>query len=174
MGNSARTTQEGAVRAVVGPVVEALGLDLEDIDVQAAGKRRRVNVVVDRDGGIDLDGIAEASRAVSDALDGSDVMGDDRYTLEVSSPGIDRPLTLPRHWRRNVTRRVRAHFADGTTADARITGTDDDAVLLAVDTPAGAESQEVRIGYPELVRGDVQIEFRRPEKDPIDADQEEP
>lgn len=174
MGNSARTTQEGALLAVVGPVVESLGLDLEALDVQAAGKRRRVCVVVDRDGGIDLDGIAETSRAVSDALDASDAMGDDRYTLEVTSPGIDRPLTLPRHWRRNVTRRVRVHLADGTTADARIKDADDDGVTLAVDTPSGAEAQDRRLAWSELARGEVQIEFRRPEKDPIDPDQEEP
>ena len=162
------------VRAVIDPVVASLGFDLEDLDVQTAGRRRRVCVVIDRDGGVDLDGIAEVSAAVSQALDASDAMGEQPYTLEVTSPGVDRPLTLPRHWRRNVTRRVRVHLADGTTADARIKDADDDGVILAVDTPSGAEAQDRRLAWSELARGEVQIEFRRPEKDPIDPDQEEP
>ena len=89
MSDASRLSRSAAVRTVIAPVVSALGLDLEDVDVQASGKRRRVCVVVDRDGGVDLDGIAATSRAVSDALDASDAMGDDAYTLEVTSPGID-------------------------------------------------------------------------------------
>ena len=173
MGNSARTSQASAVRAAVAPVVEALGLDLEDIDVQAAGKRRRVSVVVDRDGGIDLDGLAEASRAVSEALDASDAMGDDAYTLEVTSPGVDRPLTLPRHWRRNARRRVRAHLADGSIREGRIREADDDGVTLATDSSSGTESEDLRIQWSDLDRGEVQVEFRRPDGDAGTVDVEE-
>ena len=162
-GVSDGTGSGGDVRALVEPVVTALGLDLEDLDVQASGRRRRVSVVIDRDGGVDLDGIAAASRAVSDALDASDAMGDDPYTLEVTSPGIDRPLTLTRHWRRNIGRRVRVHLADGATLDGRIREVDDDSVLVAVDVKGKPESTERRIPWTDAVRGDVQVEFRRPQ-----------
>ena len=153
----------GEVRSVLEPVVVALGLDLEDLDVQASGSRRRVSVVIDRDGGVDLDGIAAASRAVSDALDSSDAMGDDPYTLEVTSPGIDRPLTLPRHWRRNIGRRVRVHLANGSTLEGRVREVDDGGVLLATDAKGKPESTERRTPWSDVVRGEVQVEFRRPQ-----------
>lgn len=162
MGNPAHTPRGDGVRSAVEPVVATLGLDLEDISVQASGKRRRVCVVLDRDGGMDLDAIAQASRALSDALDESDAMGEDTYTLEVTSPGIDRPLTLPRHWRRNVDRRVRVQCSDGSMLDARIRSVDDDGVTLAVDSRSGPETEERRMPWADLARGEVQIEFRRP------------
>lgn len=163
--SSGAAARSAAIASAIEPVLASLGLDLEDLEVQAAGRRRRVCVVVDRDGGIDLDGIAAASRAVSDALDASDAMGDDAYTLEITSPGVDRPLTLPRHWRRNAGRRVRAHMTDGTALDGRIRSADDLAVVLDVDTSDGAEAAERRAEWSELVRGEVQIEFRRPGSD---------
>lgn len=169
MGRPSRGSTESAgraddVRSVLEPAVVALGLDVEDLDVQASGRRRRVSVVIDRDGGVDLDGIAAASRAVSDALDASDVMGDDPYTLEVTSPGVDRPLTVPRHWRRNIGRRVRVHLVDGSTLEGRVRDVDDDGgVLLAVDVKGKPESAERRTPWGDLVRGEVQVEFRRPQ-----------
>lgn len=162
MGRPSRPDGHLPVRDVVEPVVLALGLDLEDVDVQSSGRRRRVSVVVDRDGGIDLDGIAEASRAVSDALDSSDAMGDDPYTLEVTSPGVERPLTLPRHWRRNIGRRVRLHMADSTVVEGRIRAADDDALTLSADAHGKAECDERRLPWSEVTRGEVQVEFRRP------------
>src|SRR4051812_39024854 len=85
---------------VLSPVVREVGYDLEDVTVTAAGRRSLVRVIVDADGGIDLDAVAEVSRVVSDVLDekGDGFAGP--YVLEVSSPGVDRPLTEPRHWRR--------------------------------------------------------------------------
>ena len=175
MGRPSRGSSDSAsgaaseVRSVLEPVVAALGLALEDLDVQASGRRRRVSVVVDRDGGVDLDGIASASRAVSDALDASDAMGDDPYTLEVTSPGIDRPLTLPRHWRRNIGRRVRLHATDGTSLEGRVREVDDDGVLLAVDAKGKPESVERRTPWSDVVRGEVQVEFRRPQDNDPEA-----
>jgi ribosome maturation factor RimP len=171
MGHPSRPPRDPAVRAVVEPAVTSLGLDLEDLDVQAAGRRRRVCVVVDRDGGIDLDGIAEVSRAVSEALDSSDAMGDDPYTLEVTSPGVDRPLTLPRHWRRNVGRRVKLHAADGSILEGRIRAADDDAVTVAVDTGPRAESTDRTLEWSQVQRGDVQIEFKRADAPRPDAEE---
>jgi ribosome maturation factor RimP len=139
------------VRPVLEPVVTAAGYDLEDVNVTAAGRRSVVRVVVDRDGGIDLDAVAEVSRAVSDALDAADSLGSSPYVLEVTSPGVDRPLTLPRHWRRNIGRLVQAGERTG-----RIVAADDHGVTLDV---AGEHQM---VGYAELGPGQVQVEFSRP------------
>ena len=112
---SARSTPDITDRLaglLAGPI-EALGLDLEAVDLSRAGKRSVLRVAVDKDGGVDLDDIAAATGEVSRVLDDSDVMGQSPYTLEVSSPGVDRPLTLPRHWRRNAGRLVKAALVDG-------------------------------------------------------------
>jgi len=98
---------------VAEPVVHALGMDLESVKVTTAGRRRLLRMVVDSDGGVSLDDAALASRELSVTLDASDVMGDMPYTLEVSSPGVDRPLTEPRHWQRAVGRLVRVPLTAG-------------------------------------------------------------
>ena len=141
------------------PVVAETGADLEDVSVSKAGKRSVVRVIVDRDGGVSLDDVADVSRGISDALDALDeqdptALGPS-YVLEVSSPGVDRPLTQPRHWRRNVGRLVKATLRDGTTVTGRITAADDDGVTLDVD---GAERV---LGQADVARGAVQVEFSR-------------
>lgn len=141
------------------PVVEAAGLDLEDVTVSPAGKRRVVRVVVDKDGGCTLDDIAEVSRAVSDLLDAAEdeepeLLGG-AYVLEVSSPGVERRLTLPRHWRRNVGRLVAAHLADGSTVTGRVSAADDIEVVLDVD------GTEQRLLLAQITSGAVQVEFSR-------------
>ncbi|TMR90218.1 ribosome maturation factor RimP [Nonomuraea basaltis] len=145
------------------PVVSAEGLDLEDITVTQAGKRRLLRVIVDRDGGVSLDDVADVSQAVSAALDGDDAMGQAAYTLEVSSPGVDRPLTEPRHWRRAAKRLVKAEMRDGTVVEGRIVAADESGVDLDV---AGAAR---RFDYEDLARGRVQVEFRR--IDDVDGDE---
>jgi ribosome maturation factor RimP len=146
---AAMTSSE--VRPLLEPVVTAAGYDLEDVVVTAAGRRSVVRVVVDRDGGIDLDAVAEVARAVSEALDAADSLGSSPYVLEVTSPGVDRPLTLPRHWRRNVGRLVRVGELTGRIIDA-----DEHGVTLQV-----AGDDEV-LGYDDLGDGHVQVEFSRP------------
>lgn len=143
------------------PVVAATGHDLEDLLVSPAGRRRVVRAVVDKDGGTTLDDIADVSRAVSDALDDIDarepqLLGG-AYVLEVSSPGVDRPLTHPRHWRRNLGRLVSVHLADGGTATGRLVAADDDAVVLEGGDP---------LPLAGISRGQVQVEFSRTEEDP--------
>jgi ribosome maturation factor RimP len=145
------------------PVVSAEGLDLEDITVTQAGKRRLLRVIVDRDGGVSLDDVADVSQAVSTALDDTDAMGQAAYTLEVSSPGVDRPLTEPRHWRRAAKRLVKAELRDGTVVEGRIMTADDAGVDLDVEGAAR------RIDYEDLTRGRVQVEFRR--FDDVDGDE---
>ncbi|MER6944749.1 ribosome maturation factor RimP [Nonomuraea sp. NPDC000554] len=148
------------------PVVGAEGLDLEDVTITQAGKRRLLRVIVDRDGGVSLDDVAEVSQAVSTALDEDDAMGHVAYTLEVSSPGVDRPLTEPRHWRRAAKRLVKAELKDGTVVEGRVRSADDSAVELDVDGAVRA------LDYQDLTRGRVQVEFRRFDDDTdVDGDE---
>jgi ribosome maturation factor RimP len=114
------------------PVVAAQGLDLEDVTITKAGKRRLLRVVVDCDGGVTLDHVADVSQAVSKVLDEDDAMGPAPYTLEVSSPGVDRPLTEPRHARRAAKRLVKAELRDGGVIEGRVLSADDTGVELDV------------------------------------------
>jgi ribosome maturation factor RimP len=135
----------------------ASGLDVEAIDLTPAGKRRLLRVAVDKDGGVTLDDIAEATREVSRILDETDVMGEQPYTLEVSSRGADRPLTEPRHWRRNVGRLVTVTLADKVTLTGRITESDDTRAVLDVD------GTSTEVAYADVKKAKIQIEFNRKE-----------
>ncbi len=135
--------------------LSALGLDLEAVELTPAGKRRVLRVAVDQDGGVTLDDIADATRAVSGVLDDTDLMGETAYTLEVTSRGVDRPLTEPRHWRRNRDRLVKVSLLDGTQLTGRVTESDDAGVTLDV---AGSPR---RLAYDEVGKALVQIEFNR-------------
>jgi ribosome maturation factor RimP len=136
-----------------------LGLDLEAVELTPAGKKRVLRVAVDKDGGVTLDDIADATRTVSGVLDddaAADLTGEQAYTLEVTSRGVDRPLTEPRHWRRNRTRLVKASLLDGSQVTGRVTDSDDTGVLLDVSGSAR------RLDYAEVAKALVQIEFNRP------------
>lgn len=159
---SPSTPESADLVPVVEPVVRASGLDLEDLVVSRAGRRRRVLVLVDRDGGVTLDECAEVSQRLSAALDASDALGDLPYVLEVGSPGVERPLTAPRHWRRNVGRLVRVVDRAGDTTVGRVLAADDDGADLDVD------GRGRRLRYDEVARARVQVEFNRPA--PADAD----
>ena len=139
------------------PLAE-IGLDLEDVHLQRAGRRELVRVVVDRDGGVDLDAIAEASQLISSLMDAEPLSGEfaGAYVLEVTSPGVDRPLTEPRHWRRAAGRRVSATLTDGAVVDGRVMSADEASVLLRVD-----DGSEVRLELGNVSSGAVQVEFSR-------------
>ncbi len=143
------------IRSVVEPTVADAGFDLDDLVVTPAGKRRLVRVVLDKDGGVSLDECAEVSRDISRVLDETDAMGPASYTLEVSSRGVSRPLTLPRHWRRSTGRLVAVTFSDGTSLRGRLTACDDDSATLDVD---GA-TRVVR--YGDVASAVVQVEMSR-------------
>lgn len=135
----------------------ANGLDVEAIELTPAGRRRLLRVAVDKDGGVSMDDIADATKEVSRILDDSDVMGEQPYTLEVTSPGTDRPLTLPRHWRRNESRLVKVTTTDGTTLTGRIRTSDEHSATLDVD------GTERVVAYDDVAKARVEIEFNRKE-----------
>ena len=153
---------EDRIAAVLRPVVAAAGMDLESVRVTAAGRRRLLRVVVDSDRGVSLDDAAAVSRELSAALDTVAVMGDFPYTLEVSSPGVDRPLTDRRHWRRAVGRLVQVTVTDSGGArpvSGRITAADPDGVTLDVQ---GDPKIRRRFAYAVLGPGAIQVEFGHP------------
>jgi ribosome maturation factor RimP len=156
-GSSGGSVDEGRIADVIRPVVGEAGMDLESVRVTAAGRRRLLRVVVDSDRGVSLDDAAAVSRALSAALDSVAVMGDFPYTLEVSSPGIDRPLTDPRHWRRAAGRMVRVSVTDSGAISGRVVSADAEGVTLDVD------GTRRRFRYAVLGSGAVQVEFGHPQ-----------
>lgn len=147
---------DSALEPVVRDAVEEAGFDLDALEQVRAGKRRLVRVVIDSDAGVGLDDITAVSRAVAGVLDSCDDLLAGPYTLEVTSPGVDRPLTQPRHWRRNRMRLVRVLLAEGGELVGRIGGCDDEGVTLLV---SGALR---RVCYAELARAVVEVEFNQP------------
>lgn len=169
------TTQSERVRGLLEPLVAARDLDLEEIEVTPAGKRRVLRIVVDSDEGVQLDECAELSREASQVLDDSDVMGGAPYTLEVTSPGADRPLTELRHYRRAVGRLIKAQLHEGGELVARITDMDDDGLDLEVPGVKGRKPTARRVSFDEIAKARVELEFsRKPDKaDKRDAQDEE-
>ncbi|HEY6796875.1 MAG TPA: hypothetical protein VI248_19565 [Kineosporiaceae bacterium] len=160
------------VRALAAAAAESAGLVLEGVTITPAGRRRVLRVVVDLPddvlGGVPMEAVASASQALSAALDDSPVMGGAPYVLEVSSPGADRPLTRPRHWRRARGRLVTVALRDGGTVSGRLEAVDDGGVTVT----------GVPVPWDLLGTGRVELEFHRAGEgddvvDPDDEDDEE-
>jgi ribosome maturation factor RimP len=156
-----------ALRAATEQAVTAAGLVLEGLTITPAGRRRVLRVVVDlpqeRTGGVPVDAVAEVSQALSSALDAGDVMGGAPYVLEVSSPGVDRPLLERRHWARARGRLVRVSVRAAPDVEGRLTDADD----------AGIVVDGRRLPWAEVARGRVEVEFSRPDAEPDDAEPDE-
>lgn len=152
------TSPSAALLAGLAAPLGDLGVDVEDVEVQKAGRRHVVRIVVDRDGGVDLDLVAAVSHRASELLDEpplADVLPGP-FVLEVSSPGVDRPLTEPRHWRRARTRLVHVAMADGRILEGRIVDVPSDTEVV-VATATG----DVTIALADVQRAQVQVEFNR-------------
>jgi ribosome maturation factor RimP len=152
------------------PVVAAEGFDLEAVDVQPAGRRRLVRVLVDCDGGVTLDHIAALTPLLSQALDDADAMGEQPYVLEVSSPGVDRPLTLPRHWRRNAGRLVTLTLHDGAPVSGRIGDSDDRSVTVLPTDGSGAP---ITLAYEAIASAHIEVEFGHPTSTAVDGPEDD-
>lgn len=156
---------------------QAAGLVVEEVRLTQAGKRRVVRVVVDLPetvvGSVPLDSVAQASQSLSESLDASDVLGAVPYLLEVTSPGVDRPLIERRHYARARTRRVRLALTGGAAAEGRVIEVNDEGVVLLDPTldptaprPEGAERI---VGWNEITGGRMVVEFSRA-WDTVDVD----
>ncbi|MET3803505.1 ribosome maturation factor RimP [Nakamurella sp. UYEF19] len=156
------SADQARLRGVVEAVVTRAGYDLEDLTVVAAGRRRLLRVVIDRDAGVDLDDAATVSREISaelDELDAADPMGAAAYTLEVTSPGIGRPLSLPRHFRRARGRLLAITTEDGGSLLGRVRKADDDGVELLVGKSG---TDPLTLAYPVIAKARVEVEFSAP------------
>lgn len=166
MSSAKQDATRDRIEAELVDPLRALDLDVEAVEITPAGNRRILRVAVDKDGGVTLDEVAEATREVNRVLDDSDVMGEQPYTLEVTSRGVDRPLTLPRHWRRNASRLVKVTFTDGSSATGRILESDEEAVTIEVS------GRKRTVAYTEVGKALVQVEFNRRAEDERDEHDE--
>jgi ribosome maturation factor RimP len=152
------------VAKLLSTVIADAGCELDSVTVSAAGRRSVLRVVIDSEHGVDLDTVAVLTRAVSGALDAAPEVGESSYTLEVTTPGVDRPLTAERHWRRNRGRRVRVQLVGGEPGEelsARVGPVQSDGVLLVLP---GATAPTVRtVAFTEVVRAVVEVEFAPPD-----------
>ncbi|GHF01836.1 ribosome maturation factor RimP [Streptomyces longispororuber] len=155
------TTQSERLRELLEPLVSSQDLDLEEIEVASVGRKRVLRVVVDSEDGVDLDKVADVSRALSAKLDETDAMGEGEYTLEVGSPGAERPLREQRHYARAVGRLARIQLAEGGELVARVTAVDDQGVDLQVPGVKGRKPTARRLAFGDIAKARVEVEFSR-------------
>ena len=144
---------------LVTPAVREAGFYLEDIHIATPGSHRIVTCIVDGDSSLNLDQVTSVSRVISELLDEAEFMGETPFTLEVTSPGVDRPLTLPRHFAKNNDRLLKVIRLDGSEVIGRIASNTDDSVTLLVTLKK--ESREEVISLSDIKRALVEIEFSR-------------
>jgi len=147
------------ISELITPALHQAGYFLEDVNLVNPGQHRIVTVIVDGEAGLNLDQVTVASKLVSELLDEASFMGETPFTLEVTSPGIDRPLTLPRHFTKNVDRLLKVTKNDGVVVIGRIQSNTENDVTLEVTEKK--EVKEVVITLAEIKRALVEIEFNR-------------
>ena len=147
----------------IAPALQQAGYFLEDINIVSPGKHRIVTVIVDGEESLNLDQVTLASKLVSELLDEASFMGETPFTLEVTSPGIDRPLTLPRHFSKNVDRLLKVKKTDGAVVTGRILANTETDITLSVLEKK--ETKEITILLGDIKRAQVEIEFNRKDGD---------
>jgi ribosome maturation factor RimP len=147
------------ITELVQPVVESAGFFLEDVHVLSPGNHRIITCIVDGQTPLNLDQVTSVSRNISELLDTAEFMGETAFTLEVTSPGVDRPLTLARHWQKNINRLVRVVHLDGSVTAGRITSAESTHAILVEDIKG--KSKEHTVEFADVKRATVEIEFNR-------------
>ena len=147
------------ISELVTPAVSDLGFYLEDVHVATPGSHRIVTCIVDGDASLNLDQVTSVSRVISELLDEAPFMGETPFTLEVTSPGVDRPLTQPRHFAKNVSRLLKIIKLDGSEVTGRILSNTDKDVTLTVTVKK--ETVEETVSLADIKRAVVEIEFNR-------------
>ena len=143
---------------LLNPAVTRAGFILEEVTVTPVGKRRLVSVVVDCENrNPSLDEVTVVSKEVSSILDSYSLMGDMPFTLEVTTPGVDRPLTELRHWRKNVGRLVKITPVTGEKYVARIIAINPRDVVLE------SQGKEINVPFADITRAQIEVEFNRKE-----------
>ena len=142
------------VLAVITPAIESLGFYIEDINITSAGKRSMLTVVVDGDTHLSLDQVTVATRAISEIVEYLPTLGNNSFTLEVTSPGLDRPLTKPRHWRKNQDRLIKIVLTDGRELNGRIKDSTESSVTV----------DEQVINFADIKRATLEVEFKKESK----------
>ena len=151
------------ISELITPALQKAGYFLEDVNIVSPGQHRIVTVIVDGESGLNLDQVTVASKLVSELLDEAPFMGETPFTLEVTSPGIDRPLTLPRHFAKNVDRLLKVTKNDGVVVTGRIRSNTENDVTLEVAEKK--EVKEVTVALADIKRATVEIEFNRKDGD---------
>jgi ribosome maturation factor RimP len=142
------------VAAAITPVIESLGFYVEDIAITSAGKRSMLTVIVDGDTHLSLDQVTVATKAISEIVENLPTLGNNPFTLEVTSPGLDRPLTKPRHWQKNKDRLIKIVLNDGKEIKGRIKDSTQTAVTV----------DEKIINFADVKRATLEIEFKQVNK----------
>jgi ribosome maturation factor RimP len=142
------------VLAVITPAIESLGFYIEDITITSAGKRSMLTVIVDGDTHLSLDQVTVATKAISEIVENLPTLGNNPFTLEVTSPGLDRPLTKPRHWRKNQDRLIKVVLTDGKEIMGRIKDSTESSVNVDDQT----------INFADIKRATLEVEFKKESK----------
>ena len=125
------------------PAVENAGFFLDEVQITSPGNHRTVICVVDGIKPLNMDEVTSVSRVISEILDQAPVMGEEAFTLEVTSPGVDRPLTLPRHWTKNLTRLIKITLNDGNVITARLNEFNDSHAQLVENIKGRMKNHEI-------------------------------
>lgn len=139
------------ISAVITPALTSIGLYLEDLTITSAGRRSIITVIIDGDSHLSLDQVTVATKAISELIENISNLGDSSFTLEVTSPGLDRPLTKPRHWQKNIDRLVKVIMLDTTEIKGRIKSANNDSVLI----------DENNIFFVDMKRATLEVEFKQ-------------
>jgi len=142
------------ISTAVTPALSALGFYLEDVIITSAGRRSMLTIIVDGDTHLSLDQVTSATKAIGEIVEGLQSLGDTPFTLEVTSPGLDRPLTKPRHWRKNIDRLVKIVLLDGSVVNGRIKSATETDVLV----------DDVSIEFSAIKRATLEVEFKQGKK----------
>ena len=142
------------VLAVITSAIESLGFYIEDITITSAGKRSMLTVIVDGDTHLSLDQVTVATKAISEIVENLPTLGNNPFTLEVTSPGLDRPLTKPRHWRKNQDRLIKIVLTDGKEVNGRIKDSTESSVTV----------DEQVINFADIKRATLEVEFKKESK----------
>jgi ribosome maturation factor RimP len=138
------------ISAAITPALEALGFYLEDVTIISAGRRSMLTIIVDGDTHLSLDQVTSATKAIGEIVESVQSLGETPFTLEVTSPGLDRPLTKVRHWQKNINRLIKVVLLDGSEIKGRIKDVSE----------VSARVDEKNFNYSDVKRATLEIEFK--------------